>query len=42
MEEHEAVSMIVRGFLDTGIEGVGAELDARINEIAELVGHGDG
>jgi Fe-S cluster assembly scaffold protein SufB len=41
MEEREAVSMIIRGFLDADIEGLGAELDARITEIATLAGHGD-
>lgn len=41
MEEREAVSMIIRGFLDTDIEGLGPELDARIAEIAELAGHGE-
>jgi uncharacterized protein len=41
MEEREAVSMIIRGFLDADIEGLGAELDARISEIVELAGHGE-
>jgi Fe-S cluster assembly scaffold protein SufB len=42
MEEREAVSMIIRGFLDVAIEGLGPELDARIAEIVELAGHGEG
>jgi Fe-S cluster assembly scaffold protein SufB len=41
MEEREAVSMIIRGFLDMDIEGLGPELDERIAEIAELAGHGE-
>jgi len=41
MEEREAISMIIRGFLDADIEGLGAELDARIGEIVELAGHGE-
>ena len=41
MEEREAVSMIVRGFLDADIKGLGPELDRRIIEIAELAGHGE-
>ncbi len=41
MEEREAISMIIRGFLDTDIEGLGPELDARIAEIVELAGHGE-
>jgi hypothetical protein len=41
MEEREAISMIIRGFLDVDIEGLGPELDARIAEIAELAGHGE-
>jgi uncharacterized protein len=40
IEEREAISMIIRGFLDADIEGLGSELDARIGEIAELAGHG--
>jgi Fe-S cluster assembly scaffold protein SufB len=42
MEEREAISMIIRGFLDVDIKGLGPELDARIAEIAELAGHGEG
>ncbi len=41
LEEREAISMIVRGFLDVGIEGLGPELDERVAEIAELAGHGE-
>ncbi|MBN2049789.1 MAG: SufD family Fe-S cluster assembly protein [Spirochaetales bacterium] len=41
LEEREAVSMIIRGFLDTGIRGLGDELERRIEEIAELAGHGE-
>ncbi len=42
MEEREAISMLIRGFLGSDIEGLGTELDARIAEIAELAGHGEG
>jgi Fe-S cluster assembly scaffold protein SufB len=41
MQEREAISMIIRGFLDLDIQGLGPELDARIAEIAELAGHGE-
>ena len=41
MEELEAISLIVRGFLDIKIEGLGIELDKSIAEIAELAGHGE-
>jgi hypothetical protein len=41
MEEREAISMIIRGFLDADIEGLGPELDARIAKVAELAGHGE-
>ncbi len=40
MEEREAISLIIRGFLGADIVGLGPELDARIAEIAELAGHG--
>lgn len=33
--------MIIRGFLDMEIEGLGRELDARIAGIAELAGHSE-
>ncbi|WP_319559366.1 SufD family Fe-S cluster assembly protein [Marispirochaeta sp.] len=39
LEEREAISMIVRGFLDADISGLGPELDRRISDIAELAGH---
>jgi len=42
MEEREAISMLIRGFLHADIEDLGPELDARIAEIAELAGHGEG
>jgi len=42
MEKCEAVSMIIRGFLDADLMGLGPELDARISEIADLAGHGEG
>ena len=41
MDEREAISLIIRGFLGADIVGLGAELDARIAEIAELAGHGE-
>jgi len=41
LEEREAISMIVRGFLDSDIRGLGEELERRISEIAELAGHGE-
>lgn len=41
MEEREAISLIIRGFLDADIEGLSPELEARIAEIAEIAGHGE-
>jgi len=41
MEEHEAISMIIRGFLGIDVVGLSTELDARIAEIAKLAGHGE-
>ncbi len=41
MKEKEAISMIIRGFLDSDIKGLGPELDKSIAEIAELAGHGE-
>jgi Fe-S cluster assembly scaffold protein SufB len=41
LDEREAISMIIRGFLGADIVGLGPELDARIAEIAELAGHGE-
>ncbi|WP_414732865.1 SufD family Fe-S cluster assembly protein [Acetobacterium carbinolicum] len=42
MDEREAISLLIRGFLGADIEGLGAELDAQIAEIAEVAGHGEG
>jgi Fe-S cluster assembly scaffold protein SufB len=42
IEERQAVSMIIRGFLNADIAGLGEELDARIDQIAEMSGHGEG
>ena len=41
MDEREAISLIVRGFLSADIIGLGPELDARIEELTELAGHGE-
>lgn len=41
INEREAISLLIRGFLWAEVEGLGAELDARIAEIAELAGHVD-
>lgn len=41
MEERQAISLIIRGFLGGEIVGLSPELDARIAEIAELAGHGE-
>lgn len=41
LEEREAISLIVRGFLGAEIIGLGAELDRRIAELTELAGHGE-
>lgn len=42
MDETEAISMLIRGFLGADVVGLGPELDAHIAEIAELAGHGEG
>lgn len=41
MTEEEAISMIVRGFLDIGIKGLSPELDNALSEIGEISGHGE-
>jgi Fe-S cluster assembly scaffold protein SufB len=41
LTEEEAISMIVRGFLDIGIRGLSSELDAAISEIMTVSGHGE-
>jgi Fe-S cluster assembly scaffold protein SufB len=41
MEEQEAISMLIRGFLGADIKGLGPELDARVAEIAAIAGHGE-
>ena len=41
MEEMEAVSMLIRGFLGADLIGLGDELDAQIAEIVEIAGHGE-
>ena len=41
MDEQEAISMLIRGFLLADIEGLGPELDAQIAEIAAIAGHGE-
>jgi hypothetical protein len=41
MEERQAISLIIRGFLGGEIVGLSPELDARIAEIAEIAGHGE-
>lgn len=41
LTEEEAISLIVRGFLDIGIGGLSEELDKAISEIAEISGHGE-
>ena len=41
MEEMEAISMLIRGFLGTDVIGLGDELDAKIAEIVEVAGHGE-
>lgn len=41
MDEQDAISMLIRGFLLADIEGLGPELDAQIAEIAAIAGHGE-
>lgn len=40
MEEREAISLLIRGFLGADVEGLGAELDARVAEIADMAAQG--
>ncbi len=44
LEEMQAIALIVRGFLDIGIEveGLDPELERTIQQISELSGHGEG
>lgn len=43
LDEMQAIALIVRGFLDIGleVEGLDAELEKTIQEIVELSGHGE-
>ncbi|MCD4752111.1 MAG: SufD family Fe-S cluster assembly protein [Anaerolineaceae bacterium] len=41
-EEGDAISLIIRGFLDAGISGLGSELDAAIQHIADVAAQGEG
>lgn len=41
LTEQEAISMIIRGFLDVEIEGLGPNLDQMVKEIIEISGHGE-
>lgn len=41
MTEEESISMIIRGFLDMGNQGLSPELDAAFSEIAAISGHGE-
>ena len=41
MEEMEAISLLIRGFLGADIMGLGIQLDQQIAEIAEIAGHGE-
>ena len=42
MDEAEAVSMILRGFLTQGVVGLGEDLDARIRDITDLALQAEG
>jgi Fe-S cluster assembly scaffold protein SufB len=41
MDENEAISLLIRGFLGADIEGLGTELDSKIAGLVELAGHGE-
>lgn len=41
MDEMEAISMLIRGFLGTDSVGLGSELDEQIAEIVRVAGHGE-
>jgi Fe-S cluster assembly scaffold protein SufB len=41
LDEREAISFSIRGFLDADRFGLGLELNARIAAIADLAGHGE-
>ena len=42
MDEREAISLLIRGFLGADVMGLGVKLDEQIAEIAEIAGHGEG
>jgi len=41
LDEQEATSLLIRGFLGAQIEGFGSQIDEQISRIAELAGHGE-
>ncbi|MFW9987377.1 MAG: SufD family Fe-S cluster assembly protein [Candidatus Odinarchaeota archaeon] len=41
MTEEEAISMIIRGFLDMGVKGLSPDLDDSFSKIALVSGHGE-
>ena len=41
LEEMEAMSLLIRGFLGADIAGLGDQLDEQIAQIAEIAGHGE-
>lgn len=41
LDENEATSLLIRGFLGANLEGFGPEIDEQIAKIAELAGHGE-
>jgi Fe-S cluster assembly scaffold protein SufB len=42
ISELDAISMIVRGFINSGVPGIGPEIDDFISEIVSIAGHGEG
>jgi len=41
MDEREAISMLIRGFIGADVAGLGPEIDEQIRQISEIAGHGE-
>ena len=41
LDEMQAIALIIRGFIDIGIEGLSPQIEKMIKEISELSGHGE-
>jgi uncharacterized protein len=41
MDEREAISLLIRGFIGADITGISPEIDEQISKISEIAGHGE-